>query len=62
MVEVRTYIDSARIIEALHKNEVWWNGTTYRDNLLYMPGPGGMPDLQELEGLMGYPDGRKYDE
>lgn len=62
MVEVRTYIDSARIIEALHKNEFWWNGTTYRDNLQYMPGPGGMPDLEELEALMGYPDGRKYED
>ena len=60
MVEIRTYIDAPRIMDALHKNEIWWNGTTLRDNLQYMPGPAGMPNLTELEGLMGYPDGRKY--
>lgn len=62
MVEIRTYIDAPRITDALHKNEIWWNGTTFRDNLQYMPGPAGMPDLKELEGLMGYPDGRKYED
>ncbi|GFF51840.1 protein RDR1 [Aspergillus lentulus] len=62
MVEIRTYIDSARIMEALHKNEIWWNGTTFRDNIHYMPGPAGMPDLKKLEDLMGYPDGRKYED
>ncbi|KAJ5833706.1 hypothetical protein N7474_002017 [Penicillium riverlandense] len=62
MVEIRTYIDAARIMEALHKNEIWWNGTTFRDNLQYMPGPAGMPDMKELEGLMGYPNGSKYEE
>ncbi|GIC89811.1 nuclear transport factor 2 family protein [Aspergillus udagawae] len=61
MVEIRTYIDSARIMEALHKNEIWWNGTTFRNNIHYMPGPAGMPDLKKLEDLMGYPDGRKYE-
>ncbi|KAJ5958341.1 uncharacterized protein N7479_005491 [Penicillium vulpinum] len=60
MVEIRTYIDAPKIMEALHKNEIWWNGTTLRDNLQYMPGPAGMPDLKEIEGMMGYPDGRKY--
>lgn len=33
MAEIRTYIDSTRISEALEKNEIWWNGTTDRDNL-----------------------------
>ncbi|KAJ5586372.1 hypothetical protein N7450_006159 [Penicillium hetheringtonii] len=33
MAEIRTYIDSTRIPEALEKNEIWWNGTTDRDNL-----------------------------
>lgn len=61
MVEIRTYIDAPRIMEALHKNEIWWNGTTVRDNVQYMPGPAGMPDLKQLEDMMGYPDGRKYD-
>ncbi|OKO99935.1 hypothetical protein PENSUB_8152 [Penicillium subrubescens] len=61
MVEIRTYIDAPRIMDALHKNELWWNGTTFRDNLQYMPGPAGMPDLKQLEDLMGYPDGRKYE-
>lgn len=61
MVEIRTYIDAGRIMEALHKNEIWWNGTTARDHLQYMPGPVGMPDLKELEDLMGYPDGRRYE-
>ncbi|KAJ5665076.1 uncharacterized protein N7477_007524 [Penicillium maclennaniae] len=61
MVEIRTYIDGPRIMEALHKNEIWWNGTTMRDNVQYMPGPAGMPDLKQLEDMMGYPDGRKYD-
>lgn len=60
MVEIRTYIDAPRITEALHKNEIWWNGTSERDNLQYMPGPAGMPNLEELEDLMGYPDGRRY--
>lgn len=62
MVEIRTYIDAPRIMDALHKNEIWWNGTTVRDNLQYMPGPAGMPDLKQLEGMMGYPDGRKYED
>ncbi|KAJ5461294.1 uncharacterized protein N7458_002846 [Penicillium daleae] len=61
MVEIRTYIDAPRIMDALHKNELWWNGTTFRDNFQYMPGPAGLPDLKQLEGLMGYPDGRKYE-
>ena len=61
MVEIRTYIDAPRIMDALHKNELWWNGTTFRDNVHYMPGPAGMPDLKELEDLMGYPDGRSYE-
>jgi hypothetical protein len=60
MVEIRTYIDAPMIIDALHKNEIWWNGTTLRDNLQYMPGPAGMPDLKEIEKMMGYPDGSKY--
>ncbi|KAE8362950.1 hypothetical protein BDV27DRAFT_130744 [Aspergillus caelatus] len=62
MVEIRTYIDAPRIMDALHKNELWWNGTTFRDNVHYMPGPAGMPDLKELEDLMGYPDGRNYED
>jgi hypothetical protein len=62
MVEIRTYIDAPRIMDALHKNEIWWNGTTARDNLQYMPGPAGMPDLKQLEDMMGYPDGRKYED
>ncbi|KAJ5104476.1 hypothetical protein NUU61_001823 [Penicillium alfredii] len=62
MVEIRTYIDAARIMEALHKNEIWWNSTTFRDNHQFMPGPAGMPDIKALEGLMGYPDGSKYDD
>ncbi|KAJ5343088.1 hypothetical protein MYU51_016299 [Penicillium brevicompactum] len=61
MVEIRTYIDAPKIMEALHKNEIWWNGTTLRDNLHYMPGPAGMPDLTELEKLLGRPDGSKYE-
>ncbi|KAJ5146267.1 uncharacterized protein N7515_000831 [Penicillium bovifimosum] len=60
MVEIRTYVDAPKIMEALHKNEIWWNGTTHRNNVQYMPGPSGMPDLEELEGLMGYPNGSKY--
>ncbi|CAG8406943.1 unnamed protein product [Penicillium salamii] len=35
MVEIRTYIDGPRIIEALHKNEIWWNGTTQGESALY---------------------------
>ncbi|OOF92163.1 hypothetical protein ASPCADRAFT_30186, partial [Aspergillus carbonarius ITEM 5010] len=62
MVEIRTYIDAPKIMDALHKNEIWWNGTTARENWQYMPGPAGMPDLKELEGYMGYPDGRKYED
>lgn len=62
MVEIRTYIDAGRIMDALHKNEVWWNGTTLRDHQQYMPGPAGMPDLKALEDLLGYPDGRKYED
>ncbi|CAG8886655.1 unnamed protein product [Penicillium nalgiovense] len=62
MVEIRTYIDAPKIMDALHKNEIWWNGTTLRDNLQYMPGPAGMPDLKEIEGMMGYPDGSKYED
>ena len=62
MVEIRTYIDAPKIMEALHKNEIWWNGTTLRENLLYMPGPSGMPDLKELEGMMRYQDGREYED
>ncbi|PYI09969.1 hypothetical protein BO78DRAFT_458789 [Aspergillus sclerotiicarbonarius CBS 121057] len=62
MVEIRTYIDAPKIMDALHKNEIWWNGTTDRENWRYMPGPAGMPDLKELEGYMGYPDGRKYED
>ncbi|RAK83694.1 hypothetical protein BO79DRAFT_160229 [Aspergillus costaricaensis CBS 115574] len=62
MVEIRTYIDAPKIMDALHKNEIWWNGTSERENMLYMPGPAGMPDLKELEGFMGYPDGRRYED
>ncbi|KAL2865627.1 uncharacterized protein BJX67DRAFT_168647 [Aspergillus lucknowensis] len=62
MVEIRTFIDQGRIMEALHKNELWWNATSFRENLQYMPGPAGMPDLEELKKLMGYPDGRKYED
>ncbi|KKK21250.1 hypothetical protein P175DRAFT_0554049 [Aspergillus ochraceoroseus IBT 24754] len=60
MVEIRTFVDQGRITEALHKNELWWNATSNRENLQYMPGPAGMPDLKELEKYLGYPDGRKY--
>ena len=49
-------------MEALHKNEIWWNGTTFRDNVNYMPGPAGMPDIKALEDLMGYPDGSPYED
>ncbi|KAE8387942.1 hypothetical protein BDV23DRAFT_185803 [Aspergillus alliaceus] len=62
MVEIRTYIDAPRIMDALSKNELWWNGSTSRENVHYVPGPAGMPDLKELEDLMGYPDGRKYED
>lgn len=62
MVEIRTYIDAGRINDGLFKNEIWWNGTTFRDNVQYMPGPAGMPDLRQLEQLMGYPDGSKYED
>ncbi|KAJ5099816.1 hypothetical protein N7532_006817 [Penicillium argentinense] len=62
MVEIRTYIDQGRITEALHQNEIWWNASSARDNLRYMPGPAGMPNLEELEDLLGYPDGRKYED
>jgi hypothetical protein len=62
IVEARTYIDQGSVTDALRRNELWTNGTSYRDNLHYMPGPAGMPDLDELKKLMHYPDGRKYDE
>ncbi|KAL3442187.1 hypothetical protein BJX65DRAFT_299193 [Aspergillus insuetus] len=59
MVEVRTFIDQGQMTEVLHKNELWWNATSFRENLHYIPGPAGMPDLDELKKLMRYPDGRK---
>ncbi|KAL4991142.1 hypothetical protein BDW68DRAFT_174288 [Aspergillus falconensis] len=62
IVEARTYIDQGSVTEALRRNELWTNGTSYRDNPQYMPGPAGMPDLDELKKLMHYPDGRKYDD
>ncbi|KAL2852951.1 hypothetical protein BJY01DRAFT_232440 [Aspergillus pseudoustus] len=43
MVEIRTFIDQGQITEVLHKNELWWNGTSFR--------------LKKK--LMSYPDGRK---
>ncbi|KAL5043926.1 hypothetical protein BDW71DRAFT_199332 [Aspergillus fruticulosus] len=58
IVEARTYIDQGSVTEALRRNELWTNGTSYRDNPQYMPGPAGMPDLDELKKLMHYPDGR----
>ncbi|OJJ43871.1 hypothetical protein ASPZODRAFT_889667 [Penicilliopsis zonata CBS 506.65] len=61
IVECRTYIDAPRIIDGMFKNELWLNASSIRENLQYIPGPGGMPDLKELEDLMGYPDGRKYE-
>ncbi|EIT80456.1 hypothetical protein AO1008_07331 [Aspergillus oryzae 100-8] len=54
MVEIRTYIDAPRIMDALHKNELWWNGTTFRDNVHYMPGPAAHFCLVALQLVMIY--------
>lgn len=62
MVEARTYIDQGSVTDALRRNELWTNGTSYRENPQCMPGPSGMPDLEELKKLMQYPDGRKYND
>nr|ASK38714.1 ketosteroid isomerase-like protein [Paecilomyces divaricatus] len=62
MVEVRTYIDSMRMTGLLHENELWWNSSTYEEHPNYIPGPTGLPDLDELRGLMRKPDGSRYDD
>ncbi|OKL57228.1 hypothetical protein UA08_07380 [Talaromyces atroroseus] len=62
MVEIRTFTDSAPVIEVLQKNEIWWNSSTWTDHTQFIPGPSGMPDLSLLEGLMRYPDGSRYED
>ncbi|KAL4928659.1 uncharacterized protein BDV17DRAFT_281762 [Aspergillus undulatus] len=47
IVEARTYIDQGSVTDALRRNEMWTNGTSYRENRQYMPGPSGMPDLEQ---------------
>lgn len=61
VVEIRAYVDSTPIIDILCKNEDWKNCATFHDNVSYRPGPAGMPNMKELEGLLSYPDGSKYE-
>ena len=60
MIEVRTYIDSTRVSQMLHENEIWWNATRYTDHTEFEPGPAGMPNLTELEQLMPEDDLPKH--
>jgi hypothetical protein len=61
IVEARIYTDTGHISDLFYRNEVWSNSNTYTMHDKYVPGPFGMPDLKELEGQLGYPDGRKYE-
>ena len=53
MVEIRTYVDAARVIRLLYDNEEWSNSTTYTDHTEFRPGPRGMPPMAALERLVG---------
>ncbi|EMD85577.1 hypothetical protein COCHEDRAFT_1118249 [Bipolaris maydis C5] len=52
MVEIRTYVDAARVTELLHDNEVWSNSSTHSDHTTFLPGPRGMPQTSALESLL----------
>ena len=60
MIKVRTYIDSTRVSQMLHGNEIWWNATRDTDHTQFEPGPAGMPNLTELEQLMPEGDRPKH--
>jgi hypothetical protein len=52
MVEIRTYVDAARVIRLLYDNEEWSNSTTHTDHTEFRPGPRGMPPMAALERLV----------
>ena len=52
MIQVRTYVDSTKVMQILHENEYWWNSTRDTDHREFEPGPAGMPNLTELEQLL----------
>ena len=60
MIEVRTYVDSTKVTQILHENEIWWNATRFTDHTEFEPGPAGMPNLTELEQLMPEGDRPKH--
>jgi hypothetical protein len=54
IVEVKTYVDGAVVIELLEENEIWFNATQHTVRTEFMPGPGGMPPSQLMNTLKDY--------
>ena len=51
IVEVRTYVDGAVVVELLSENEIWFNSTQDTIRTEYMPGPRGMPPAHIMESF-----------
>ncbi|KIN05369.1 hypothetical protein OIDMADRAFT_116473 [Oidiodendron maius Zn] len=51
IVEVRTYVDGAVVVELLSENETWFNSTQDTIRTEYMPGPRGMPPAYIMESF-----------
>lgn len=51
IVEVKTYVDGAVVIELLEENEVWFNSTQHTVHTEFMPGPRGMPPSRIMNSL-----------
>lgn len=62
MVEIRTFTDSAPVLQVLMENELWLNSSTWADHTQFIPGPSGMPDIDLIEKMMHYPDGTPYED
>lgn len=52
MIEVRTFIDGPVTTRILYENEIWTNSSTDTDHLEFLPGPRGMPDMDDLSQKM----------
>ena len=60
MIQIRTYIDATITQKMLHENEIWWNATEHLERPEFLPGPGGMPNMTELEQFMAESDQLHY--
>ncbi|KAL2002557.1 hypothetical protein VTN02DRAFT_6506 [Thermoascus thermophilus] len=52
MIEVRMFIDGPVTTRILHENEIWTNSSTDTDHREFIPGPRGMPDMDDLAQKM----------